>query len=292
MAGFGAGFAKAISGSLEAAGKLHQEEQLRTREYERAKADRQAERLESRAWEQEDAATRRSQELEDEARKQRIDDEKDPLRTFYDESQKKWFFRTRSGELVEQPSDSPLVESRKRFDTKYKEERDSHSLNMEATRANIRQSNAAAAASNARAKADSEKLPDDLYAKVQFDLKPVSAQYDNIDKITQGIIGSLRQANSDPKLDPKTRAKNNALLKEALGLRHSLIGSQQALSAEYVNSGYTLNPSELITPKLNELRAKFPNAWGRFDSVNKANNAQAAEAKKAADAKAVQMPKQ
>jgi len=48
MAGFGAGFGKAFGGSLEAAGKLHQEEQLRSREYERAKADRQAEIADTR----------------------------------------------------------------------------------------------------------------------------------------------------------------------------------------------------------------------------------------------------
>lgn len=69
MAGFGAGFAKAVSGSLEAAGKLHQEEQLREREYQRARADKQADRAQDRLWQLEDRAaaeelTRKHQEAQ------------------------------------------------------------------------------------------------------------------------------------------------------------------------------------------------------------------------------------
>jgi hypothetical protein len=79
MAGFGAGFGKAFGGSLEAAGKLHQQEQMRSREYERAKADRQAERLEDRAWEVGD----KEKEKEDRAAEQPHRYSKGPDGKFY-----------------------------------------------------------------------------------------------------------------------------------------------------------------------------------------------------------------
>lgn len=158
MAGFGAGFARALGTSLDAAGKSHLEEQRRAREYERAKADRQAERLEDRAWQLEDAATARTQQLEDQKRAQDIKDEDNPLRTFYDPKQKKWFFQTRSGDLVEQSEDSVLVQARKRTDIKFAEDRESHNSEIRARNASIAASSEAAATSRfqreqARAKA-------------------------------------------------------------------------------------------------------------------------------------------
>ena len=107
MAGFGAGFGKAFGSSLEAAGKLHQEEQLRTREYERAKADRQTERLENRAWQTEDAALARSQALEDRDHEQGIKDEDNPDRVVLRGG--KYYFIKRDGSEKELTSDSPLV---------------------------------------------------------------------------------------------------------------------------------------------------------------------------------------
>ena len=141
MAGFGAGFGKAFGGSLEAAGKLHQQEQMRSREYERAKADRQAERLEDRAWQKED----RQEQAEAEA-------EKDTFRYF--EKDGKFYYTRTDGTVVERPAGDHGVNRYLQWRTEQKRATDSHNLDMskgyasiEASKASVRASDAAAAAS-------------------------------------------------------------------------------------------------------------------------------------------------
>ena len=143
MAGFGAGFGKAFGSSLEAAGKLHQEEQLRTREYERAKADRQAERLEYRAWQQKDADTRRKQQIEDRDWEQGIKDEDNPDRVVLRGG--KYYFIKRDGSEKELTSDSPLVTGYLRAKKEASQKDTLFNLTVSEKKSNIRQSNAAAA---------------------------------------------------------------------------------------------------------------------------------------------------
>jgi len=133
----------------------------------------------------------------------------------------------------------------------------------------IRASDASAAAARAKSKAEAGKLPDDIYAKVQFDLKPVTTRYDNIDKKTQGIIARLENNNSKPGVTAAQREANDALIAEARGMRSALLGSQQALSAQYVASGFQADPMELFKPRASELATKYPNAWGRFVEENR-----------------------
>lgn len=97
MAGFGAGFGKALGGSLEAAGKLHQEEQLRSREYERAKTDRQAEIADTRSYNERIAAEDRARIAEKETHRY----SKGPDGKFY--------YTTLDGTLVEKDPNSPGV---------------------------------------------------------------------------------------------------------------------------------------------------------------------------------------
>lgn len=266
MAGFGAGFARALGTSLDAAGKSHLEEQRRAREYEKAKADRQAERLEDRAWQQEDADTRRKQQIEDRDLEQGIKDEADWTR--YSEKGDKIFYTRRDGTVVEVAKGSPGANGYFR-DKKEAGQKDTlFGLTVSEKKANIRQSDASAAASNARARADSGKLPDDVYAQMQFELKPVISRYDNIDKKTQGIIARAQQDNANPKLPAAQRKANNDLIAEAKEMRRSLLSSQKALSAQYVASGFQADPLDLFSPRAEELKSKFPNAWGRFAALN------------------------
>jgi len=266
MAGFGAGFARALGTSLDAAGKSHLEEQRRDREYERAKADRQAELLQYRAWQKEDLIEKREYDAKIKAEDQEFEAEKDYDRYFKKDG-KYWYTRI-DGTVVERPENSPGVQGYLRRNIERSQRDSQHALKMEATRADIRQSNAAAAASDARARADSGRLPDDVYAQMQFDLKPVSATYDNIDKKVQGIIARAQHDNSNPNISKEQRKANEDLIAEAREMRRALLPSQKALSAQYVASGFKDDPYKLFEPRAEELRSKFPNAWGRFAAVN------------------------
>lgn len=141
MAGFGAGFGKGLAGSLDAAGKLYQQEQMRSREYERAKADRQAERLEDRAWQKED----RKEQAEAEA-------EKDTFRYF--EKDGKFYYTRTDGTVVERPAGDHGVNRYIQWRTEQKRATELHNLDIskgyasiEASKASARASDAAAAAS-------------------------------------------------------------------------------------------------------------------------------------------------
>lgn len=264
MAGFGAGFGKALGGSLEAAGKLHQEEQLRSREYERAKADRQAEILDTRTYNERIAAEDRARTAENETHRY----SKGPDGKFY--------YTTLEGTLVEKDPNSPGVRLYLQDEEKRGQDKTLFGLKVRQAesgiavdRAQIGNLNASAAAARAKSKAEAGKLPDDVYAKVQFDLKPVTTRYDNIDKKTQGIIARLENNNSKPGVTADQRKANNALIAEARGMRSALLGSQQALSAQYVASGFQADPMELFKPRASELATKYPNAWGRFVEENK-----------------------
>lgn len=135
MAGFGAGFARALGASLDAAGKSHLEEQRRTREYERARADRQAERLEDRAWQQEDYERRKQDALAEENRKQAIEDEENPLRVSFKGG--KWYYTARDGSQKELQEDDPIVGARKRYDIEAAWAAEEHNLNIAAKKAGI-----------------------------------------------------------------------------------------------------------------------------------------------------------
>jgi hypothetical protein len=141
MAGFGAGFGKALGGSLEAAGKLHQEEQLRSREYERAKADRQAEIADTRSYNERIAAEDRARIAENETHRY----SKGPDGKFY--------YTTLEGTLVEKDPNSPGVRLYLQDEEKRGQDKTLFGLKVreaesgiEVNKANARQSNAAAAA--------------------------------------------------------------------------------------------------------------------------------------------------
>lgn len=134
MAGFGAGFGKAFGGSLEAAGKSYQEEQMRAREYERAKADRQAEIADTRAYNDRVRAEQ-----------QNIDDEKDIFRVRQIDG--KWYFQRRDGSDKELSANDPLVSGRLRADEEYGQKKITFGLDVEAKKVGIQRDKAAIGAS-------------------------------------------------------------------------------------------------------------------------------------------------
>ena len=143
MAGFGAGFAKGISGQLDAAGKLYQQEQLRAREYERAKADRQAERLEDRAWSQEDRAALRQQQLED----QDVEYSTKVEHYSKDADGNLYFTSPRTGNKTKVDPGSPMYGHYERKQIEFRQKDQEHALGIEATRANIAANRESAATS-------------------------------------------------------------------------------------------------------------------------------------------------
>ena len=117
---------------------------------------------------------------------------------------------------------------------------------------------------------------------MQFDLKPVTTTYDNIDKKTQALIAKLQNDNTNPNITAAQKKANNALIAEAREMRRGLLPSQQALSAQYVASGFQADPQKLFEPRAGELQTKYPNAWGEFVKINKQDwvDMKAASAKK------------
>jgi hypothetical protein len=135
MAGFGAGFGKAFGGSLEAAGKLHQEEQLRSREYERAKTDRQAEIADTRSYNERIAAEDRARIAENETHRY----SKGPDGKFY--------YTTLEGTLVEKDPNSPGVKLYLEAEEKRGQERTMFGLDVEGKKVGIQRDKAAIGAS-------------------------------------------------------------------------------------------------------------------------------------------------
>jgi hypothetical protein len=145
MAGFGAGFGKAFGGSLDAAGKLYQQEQMRSREYERAKADRQAERLQDRAWQKED----KKEEAEAEA-------EKDTFRYF--EKDGKFYYTRTDGTVVERPAGDHGVNRFLQWRTEQKRATDTHNLNMRKGESSIAADAAQIRAADASRRASAKQI--------------------------------------------------------------------------------------------------------------------------------------
>lgn len=270
MAGFGAGFGKSLAGSLESAGKLHQEEQMRSREYERAKADRLAEIADARDYQDRVRLDERAHADAKEARAQELKDEENPDRVVSRGG--KYYFIKRDGSEKELMSGDPLVTGHLRAKKTEGQKDTLYGLSVAKAHADINQSNAAAAASNASARSNSGKLPDDVYARVQHDLSPVSAKYKYIDDQLQKIDNRL------------VSNGNKALSEETRALRRALFDSQQVLAAEYTASGYAADPSKLFETRAEELRTKFPKAWGVLHDATNRQNQINEEKRRAAEA--------
>jgi hypothetical protein len=148
MAGFGAGFGKALGGSLEAAGKLYQEEQLRSREYERAKADRQAEILDTRTYNERIAAEERERAAEEKTHR------------YSKGSDGKFYYTTLEGTLVEKDPNSPGVRLYLQDEEKRGQDRIMFGLDVEGKKVGIRRDEAAIRTSNAAAAAYGRKGDD------------------------------------------------------------------------------------------------------------------------------------